>query len=115
VCRRYQSWYGNVNYDLESNGEGAVLDTVARFAPRVIFDVGANVGDWSQAAASRCSTAALHAFEISPPTFERLRENTRHTPGVVAPLRWRAGAHDRQRLSASAAVRIHRRADTSRR
>jgi len=72
LCRRYFSWYSNVNYDLESNGEGFVLDTLARFSPRVIFDVGANVGDWTAAAAARCLPADVHAFEISPPTFSRL-------------------------------------------
>ena len=82
VCRRYQSWYGNVNYDLESNGEGFVLDTLAGFSPRVIFDVGANVGDWSQAAASRCPGAVVLAFEIAPPTFEILRERTRHVRAI---------------------------------
>ena len=82
VCRRYQSWYGNVNYDLETNGEGRVLEILARFSPRVIFDVGANVGDWSQAAALRCPSAAIHAFEVAPPTFEILRQRTRHVPAI---------------------------------
>lgn len=82
LCRRYQHWYGNVNYELESNGEGTVLETLGRFSPRVIFDVGANVGDWSRAAAARCPTATIHAFEIAPPTFERLRENVADLPSV---------------------------------
>jgi len=70
------SWYANVSYDLDHNGEGFVLDTLARFGPKVILDVGANVGDWSVAAARRCQSAEIHAFEISPATFEQLAAAT---------------------------------------
>jgi FkbM family methyltransferase len=82
ACRRYLGWFDNVSYELESNGEAFVLDVLARHSPRVLFDVGANVGDWTRAAAARCPTAAIHAFEIAPPTFERLRERTRGLEGV---------------------------------
>jgi FkbM family methyltransferase len=82
LCRRYLCWYANVGYDLARNGEGFVLDTLANFSPRVIVDVGANVGDWSLAAAARCPAANIHALEISPPTFDRLRAATAAHPRV---------------------------------
>src|SRR3954468_14012399 len=77
LCRRFLSWYGNVSYDLDHNGEGFVLDTLARFKPKVILDVGANVGDWSLAAARRCASADVYSFEISPLTFEQLASATK--------------------------------------
>jgi FkbM family methyltransferase len=77
LCRRFLSWYANVSYDLDHNGEGFVLDTLAGFKPMVILDVGANVGDWSLAAAQRCASAQIHAFEISPLTFEQLASATK--------------------------------------
>jgi FkbM family methyltransferase len=73
VCRQYMAWFSNLSYDLASNGEAFVLDTLSRFKPAVIFDAGANVGDWSAVAARLCPTATVHAFEISTPTFEKLK------------------------------------------
>lgn len=82
LCRRYLAWYGNVSYDLRTNGEAFVLETLATFHPRVLFDGGANVGDWSIAAKACCPGAEVHAFEIAQPTFETLLANTRHLPDV---------------------------------
>lgn len=82
VCRRYLGWYENHRYELQSNGECFVLDTLARFRPRVIFDVGANVGEWSVAAVTRCPGATIYAFEVAPPTFEVLRQNLCHRTDV---------------------------------
>ncbi len=72
ICRRYMSWFSNVNYDLASNGEAFVLQALSRLEPRVIFDAGANLGDWTMTAYERCPGAQIHAFEISPPTFRLL-------------------------------------------
>jgi FkbM family methyltransferase len=78
VCRRYLAWYANLSYDLKTNGETFVLQTLASFEPRVMFDVGANFGDWSVAAARACPNADIHAFEIARPTFELLQKNTKN-------------------------------------
>jgi FkbM family methyltransferase len=86
LCTRYMSWYANANYDLRTNGECFVLDTLGSFAPRIIFDVGANVGEWSLEASKRCPGAAIHAFEIARPTFERLVANTSHLSCVSCQL-----------------------------
>ncbi len=83
LCRRYLSWHGNLDYDGATNGEFRVLRTLAAFKPRVLFDAGANVGEWSLAAARLCPSAAVHAFEISPPTFATLASNTAAQPRIA--------------------------------
>lgn len=48
------------------NGEYALLQRLApRFPARMIFDVGANVGEWSVAAAVAFPAATIHSFEPS--------------------------------------------------
>lgn len=76
LCRRYLAWYGNLDYELSTNGEDFVLQTLGRFGPHVIFDAGANVGAWTLAARRRCPTARVFCFEIAAPTFAELAENT---------------------------------------
>ena len=82
LCQRYLAWYGNLSYDLRTNGEAFVLECLAPFQPEVLFDVGANVGEWTLAAKAHCPGAKIHAFEISPPTYETLVANTSHLPDV---------------------------------
>jgi FkbM family methyltransferase len=82
ACRHYLKWYGNVSYDLHTNGEAFVLRTLSNFHPKVIFDAGANIGEWTIAAATLCPTAEIHAFEISESTFRSLRQNTQSLPRV---------------------------------
>ncbi|MDX2149906.1 MAG: FkbM family methyltransferase [Bryobacteraceae bacterium] len=82
LARRYLSWFGNVNYDHRSNGEEFVLATLRRFQPRLIVDAGANVGVWTRLAISHCPGVEIHAFEISPPTYQRLVANVAGHPGI---------------------------------
>jgi FkbM family methyltransferase len=82
LCARYLGWYGNLSYDLRTNGEAFVVETLARFQPRVLFDAGANVGDWSITAKKSCPGAEIHAFEIAQPIFEVLEANTRDLPDL---------------------------------
>jgi len=76
LCHRYLNCYENLNYDMRTNGEFFVLESLARFQPRILFDVGANVGEWSLIAKSVCATAEIYAFEISPPTYQMLAART---------------------------------------
>jgi FkbM family methyltransferase len=82
LCQRYLAWYGNLSYDMRTNGETFVVQTLSTFQPRVLFDVGANVGEWSVAAKRCCPSADIHSFEIAQPTFAQLAANTRHLPGL---------------------------------
>jgi FkbM family methyltransferase len=82
LCRRYLNWYGNLSYDLQTNGESYVLGILARFRPKLLIDIGANVGDWTLEAKARCPDVQVHALEIAPPTFAALRTKTRDIRGV---------------------------------
>jgi FkbM family methyltransferase len=63
----------NRNYDGCSNGEYRVLEVIRRHAPvGTVIDVGANVGDWTAAAARTFPNAVVHAFEIVPATSVEL-------------------------------------------
>lgn len=64
----------NFSYDFDKNGERKLLETL-KASPlpiRTVFDVGANVGDWSAVARSYFPTAEIHAFELSPATCKTL-------------------------------------------
>ncbi len=62
----------NKQYDVTLNGEEALLRRLAPFRPKVVLDVGANVGDWALAACRHLPEATVHAFEIAPTTAEEL-------------------------------------------
>jgi len=69
--------YENCNGAFASNGEEMVLRSLAGAPMATVFDVGANLGDWSLLAHRLLPAARIYAFELSPPTFEQLRQNTR--------------------------------------
>ncbi len=60
----------NVDFDLGTSGERHVLELIAAQspAPQVLFDVGANKGEWSRLAGSLMPAATIHAFEVVPET-----------------------------------------------
>ena len=75
VTRLYKS-QSNLNYDMSSNGEKWILRTLSSFEDLdVLFDVGANHGEWSIAARESFPEASIHCFEIVPRTFEVLSRN----------------------------------------
>lgn len=76
-------WFDNYNYDFATNGEKRVVDVLARFDPRIVIDVGANVGEWSRLAAQTFEHAIVHAFEIVPRTFEVLRSSCEGIAAIV--------------------------------
>jgi FkbM family methyltransferase len=49
----------------------------------ILFDVGANIGQTTQAMLDAFTTPRIHAFEPSPATFETLRRNVAQKPGVT--------------------------------
>lgn len=54
------------------------------WAPVVVLDVGANVGETARRAAAVFPAATIHAFEPDADVCETLRDRTRHLPGVRA-------------------------------
>lgn len=78
ACESFLAAYHNSDYEFDTNGERFVLQTLGRFPISVIFDVGANIGEWTRSACEAIPDARVHAFEISRQTFQRLEEQTRH-------------------------------------
>lgn len=65
----------NVSYDINSNGEKALaLEILSSQKQPVVFDIGANVGDWSRMVRDINPNALLYCFEVSQKTFKELSE-----------------------------------------
>jgi FkbM family methyltransferase len=72
-CKRYVDHYhGENNPDMHTNGE---LYWLRQVLPRceIVFDVGANVGNWTALALSLNPALHIHCFEPSAATFQRLQ------------------------------------------
>lgn len=80
----YVKYYEDFGYDFASNGESLVIDRLARADMRVLFDVGANVGDWSAMAYRAFPQSTVHAFELSERTRVHLARAREGRPVVVA-------------------------------
>jgi FkbM family methyltransferase len=81
VCNRVVLAWKNKQYDVTRNGEASLLTWLRPLGPKVLVDVGANVGDWSLAACEALPDAVVHAFEIAVTTFEVLRRNAARLEG----------------------------------
>ena len=75
-CLKAVLAWKNKQYAVTRNGEATLLERLRPFAPRLLVDVGANVGDWSLAACRNLPEATVHAFEIAPSTAANLIHNT---------------------------------------
>ncbi len=73
----------NRQYDVRLNGEEGLLRRLGALHPRVVVDVGANVGEWTLAACRHLPEAMVHAFEIAPSTAEVLRRTTSGNSRVI--------------------------------
>lgn len=75
-CRRYVAHYnGENNEDMQSNGEFRWLREVIPQC-KVVFDVGANVGDWTGLALGVNPQLRVHCFEPSITAFQRLQSRS---------------------------------------
>lgn len=63
------------SYDFNKNGEKELLSKLSALDLKAIFDVGCNVGEWSQTAVRYFPAARIHCFELSEGTFKTLSEN----------------------------------------
>jgi len=67
---------GVTNFDSGSNGEEMFLEGyLPALTSPVVFDVGANVGKFSETVMNLNETAVVYAFEPHPVTFEKLKDN----------------------------------------
>ena len=84
VCVEYHQIQENFNYDIVSNGERWLLQTLAAHnLLGTAFDVGANHGDWADLVLEANSSALVHCFEICPPTFEKVSARLSGEKNVV--------------------------------
>ena len=75
MCRLYEAWYrGDGEYAPERSGELLVLQHLMPQCS-VVFDVGANVGDWTRSALEINSGATFHLFEPSSDHVQALAES----------------------------------------
>ncbi|MCS6855225.1 MAG: FkbM family methyltransferase [Elioraea sp.] len=72
-CERALFAWKNRQYDIRQNGEVRLLERLAPFGLREVFDVGANVGEWAEAACRILPSARVHAFEIAPSPLGQLQ------------------------------------------
>lgn len=75
VCNKYVMTYRNENNDeIRSNGEYWLASTVLSKS-KVVFDVGANKGDFARICLQINPSINVHCFEPSKNTFKRLLSN----------------------------------------
>lgn len=68
--------------DGDFSGEYWFLKNLNHSEIKVVFDVGANVGNWSKKLLEYNPNAEIHAFEPVPHTFELLESNTKEISNI---------------------------------
>lgn len=81
-CDAFHRILNNVDFNMERNGELRILRIINDLQPRVIFDIGANKGEWSRLVSQMNPSCIIHAFEIVPSTYEELLRSTRNLANV---------------------------------
>jgi FkbM family methyltransferase len=94
-CRQYADRYdAENNDDILTNGEmNFMKQTLADC--RVIFDVGANIGDWSLLALQVNPRLIIHCFEPSPETFAQLQARLKNAACTCNPFGLGSKVEDR--------------------
>ena len=82
LCKNIHRASEHPTYDITRNGESAVFARVVEGSTPLLFDVGANVGDWSVMARERFPQATIHAFELNPATATQLTARLGGQPGM---------------------------------
>jgi FkbM family methyltransferase len=78
--------YENRNHDIHSNGEVWLLKNLSKFKPEIIFDGGANVGQYATEVVINCPNARIHCFEPVPGTFNLLKISLEKFPEQILPV-----------------------------
>jgi FkbM family methyltransferase len=81
----YNDVYRSYSYDFNKNGESKLIEALPKILTRatpVIFDVGANKGDWSLLVKKSLPASQIHCFELSPLTHKSLTRNLQGVEGV---------------------------------
>jgi len=75
--------YENRNHDLHSNGELNVIKKISSTKPSIIFDGGANNGEYSALFAQYSPETKIYSFEPVDTTFDLLVKNTEDFENVI--------------------------------
>jgi FkbM family methyltransferase len=75
IGRSLNRLYENRNHNPYSNGEVTILRKISKFKPDVIFDGGANVGNYAKLINLYCPAASVYCFEPVKETFNKLQNN----------------------------------------
>ena len=81
--RSFNRFYENRNHDIHSNGESYLLKRLESLNPAVIFDVGANIGEYARLASWRCPSAKIFCFEPVADTFSKLSAAVEGNPQIT--------------------------------
>ena len=81
--RSLNRFYGNRNHDVNSNGELMIVNKLAQFDPEILFDGGANVGEYALILERYLPKSKIYAFEPVKDTFTKLVENVAAFENIV--------------------------------
>ncbi|MEL7188227.1 MAG: FkbM family methyltransferase [Pseudomonadota bacterium] len=65
----------NRGSEFHENGEAEVLKRLGPADLKTVFDVGANVGEYTKASLKAFPNATIHAFEVAPETAQEFADN----------------------------------------
>lgn len=83
ISRAIRNSLENKMNDNELSGEYRVLRKLAALNPKIVFDVGANVGNWTKEFKTHSPDSLVYSFEPIPQTFEKLSQNLKNLPKVT--------------------------------
>lgn len=75
--------YENRNHDFYSNGEMVVIKKISKFNPAIIFDGGANVGQYSLITNQIIPDCKIYAFEPVGSTYHKMAENVNERNKII--------------------------------
>lgn len=83
MATTYLNAWENVDYDPTTNGEEAIFRKLSAQNLGCIFDVGANLGNWTLMAKKYFPHAHVHCFEVIDTIFENLQTSLEKVPNVT--------------------------------
>lgn len=75
VASKVVAAYENSDVDISRNGEAWLQGVIAKAGNVVVFDVGANVGEWTQSMLTAGADVCIVCYEPVPETYARLVES----------------------------------------
>ena len=82
-CGNIHRAFEHPTYDVAINGERMLLLNVISKPDPLLFDVGANIGDWSSMAKKKFPKARIQCFEMNQETAKILEKNCRKLTDIT--------------------------------